>query len=303
MERTDTARLAEQRVDELSGGDLQRLTLAQALAQRPDVLLLDEPTSHLDLEHRLQVLDLVRELANDGMSVLGVFHDLDMAARYADGIAVVADGTVSTPVPPAEALDAALVSRVFNVHAVVGLDAVTGSVAVRPIMRRAEADAGPAGTRGVDVLVVCGAGSGARLLPALIREGHRVRCAALDPGDVDYAVASSLGLRLVELPPFGSVDEAAERAVSEAAGEAEVVVVCDTPFGRSNIGNLRAATSVDRPVLFVGALTDSRDFTGGEARELWDAAVSAGAAVLAGDKEALADLASRRRSRPGSEPV
>ena len=89
MERTDTLRLAAERVDTLSGGDLQRLTLAQALAQQPEVLLLDEPTSHLDLNHRLQVLDLVRELADDGMAVLGVFHDLDLAARYSDRLAIV----------------------------------------------------------------------------------------------------------------------------------------------------------------------------------------------------------------------
>jgi len=102
MARTDTARLADEAVDELSGGDLQRLTLAQALAQQPRVLLLDEPTSHLDLNHALQVLELVRSLANDGMAVLGVFHDLGLAARYADRISIVADGGVTPPAPPPE---------------------------------------------------------------------------------------------------------------------------------------------------------------------------------------------------------
>ena len=81
MDLTDTLRLAEQTVDTLSGGDLQRLTVAQALAQQPRVLLLDEATAHLDLNHALQVLDLVRRLADGGMAVLGDFHDLDLAAR------------------------------------------------------------------------------------------------------------------------------------------------------------------------------------------------------------------------------
>ncbi len=89
---TDTLRLADKPADQLSGGDLQRLALAQALAQEPRVLLLDEPTSHLDLNHRMQVLDLTRSLADEGMAVLAVFHDLDLAARYSDRIAVVADG-------------------------------------------------------------------------------------------------------------------------------------------------------------------------------------------------------------------
>ena len=108
LELTDTAHLADKPVDTLSGGDLQRLTLAQALAQEPAVLLLDEPTSHLDLNHRLQVLDVVRSLADGGLAVLAVFHDLDMAARYADRLAVVVDGALAPAAPP--------VGRPHHVH-------------------------------------------------------------------------------------------------------------------------------------------------------------------------------------------
>ena len=98
---TDTARLADKPTDELSGGDLQRLALAQALAQEPRVLLLDEPVSHLDLNHRLQVLDLVRQLAAEkGLGVLAVFHDLDLAARYSDRIAIVAEGRLGPAETP-----------------------------------------------------------------------------------------------------------------------------------------------------------------------------------------------------------
>ena len=82
MHLTDTEHLADKPVDALSGGDLQRLAFAQALATEPRMLLLDEPVSHLDLNHRLQVLDLTRSLADDGLAVLAVFHDLDLAARY-----------------------------------------------------------------------------------------------------------------------------------------------------------------------------------------------------------------------------
>ena len=100
MALTDTLRLADKPADQLSGGDLQRLALAQALAQEPRVLLLDEPTSHLDLNHRMQVLDLARSLANDGMAVLAVFHDLDLAARYSDRVAIVASGRIGSAESP-----------------------------------------------------------------------------------------------------------------------------------------------------------------------------------------------------------
>ena len=109
---TDTLRLADKPTDELSGGDLQRLALAQALAQEPRVLLLDEPTSHLDLNHRMQVLDLVAlARRRAGMAVLAVFHDLDLAARYSDRIAVVAGGRVGPAESPERVITADVAAR------------------------------------------------------------------------------------------------------------------------------------------------------------------------------------------------
>jgi iron complex transport system ATP-binding protein len=238
MVRTDTARLATERVDELSGGDLQRLTLAQALAQQPQVLLLDEPTSHLDLNHALQVLDLVRSLADEGMAVLGVFHDLGIAARYADRIAVVAEGAVRPPAPPREALDARAVAEVFGVRAVVHTDPVTGSLAVTPVLRGADL----ASTSGRPTVgLVCGSGAGAALMGQLARAGFPIVAGALNRGDVDHAVAETIGARYVDLPPFAEVDAAAEEAVRDAYAQAACVAVCRTPFGRPNVPNLRAA--------------------------------------------------------------
>lgn len=135
MELTDTASLSRKAVDELSGGDLQRLTLAQALAQEPRVLLLDEPTSHLDLNHRLQVLDVVRSLADEGLAVLAVFHDLDMAARYSDRLAVVAEGRLRECGTPEQVLTAKMLREVFGVTAVIGPDPVIGTLAVSGVMR------------------------------------------------------------------------------------------------------------------------------------------------------------------------
>lgn len=273
MERTDTARLADERVDTLSGGDLQRLTVAQALAQRSRVLLLDEPTSHLDLDHRLQVLEVVRRLADDGMAVLGVFHDLDMAARYADRIAVVADGRLRPALPPAEALSAAMVEDVFGVAAVVAPDPVTGSITVTPVVRRAEVAAASRGRVGI----VCGAGSGAALMRRLSLAGFSLSCGALSEGDVDAAVARALGAELMVLPAFAEVDAAAERAVAAAFASCGAVVVAGAPFGRANVGNLRAALAAGRPLVLVGRMDAARDFSAGEASGLWRRALDAGA--------------------------
>ncbi|MER5865775.1 ABC transporter ATP-binding protein [Kitasatospora sp. NPDC002040] len=133
MERTSTADLAERSVDELSGGQRQRAWIAMALAQDTGILLLDEPTTFLDIAHQVEVLDLVRRLnAERGRTVVAVLHDLNQAARYADHLVAMRDGRIVAQGPPAEVVTAGLVREVFGLKSVVVPDPVTGTPLVIP---------------------------------------------------------------------------------------------------------------------------------------------------------------------------
>jgi iron complex transport system ATP-binding protein len=133
---TGLAALAERPVDELSGGQRQRVWIALVLAQDTDLLLLDEPTTFLDLAHQLEVLDLLAELNEAGRTVVAVLHDLNMACRYAHEIVAMRDGAVVAQGPPAAVVDAALVQEVFGVRARVVEDPTTGTPLVLPEPRR-----------------------------------------------------------------------------------------------------------------------------------------------------------------------
>ncbi|MFJ8433509.1 ABC transporter ATP-binding protein [Kitasatospora sp. NPDC094019] len=133
LERTSTAELAERGVDELSGGQRQRVWIAMALAQGTDILLLDEPTTFLDIAHQVEVLDLVRRLnVERGRTVVAVLHDLNQAARYADHLVAMKDGRIVAQGPPAEVVTAELVREVFGLESVVVPDPVTGTPLVVP---------------------------------------------------------------------------------------------------------------------------------------------------------------------------
>ncbi|WP_282697196.1 ABC transporter ATP-binding protein [Streptomyces sp. CC208A] len=133
MAHTDVAALADRSVDELSGGQRQRVWIAMALAQETDLLLLDEPTTYLDIAHQVEVLDLVRRLNRSrGRTVVLVLHDLNQAARYADHLVAMKAGRVVAEGPPSEVVTEELVREVFGLPSVVVPDPVTGSPLVIP---------------------------------------------------------------------------------------------------------------------------------------------------------------------------
>lgn len=113
----DAAELADRPADELSGGERQRLLVAMALAQEPDLLLLDEPTLHLDLAHQVALLGAIGRLRDQrGLTVLAVLHDLNLAAAFAPRVAILDEGRVVADGSPAEVLSRDLVRRVFGVR-------------------------------------------------------------------------------------------------------------------------------------------------------------------------------------------
>ncbi|KQM37261.1 MULTISPECIES: ABC transporter ATP-binding protein [Microbacterium] len=136
LEATDVTHLADRPVDELSGGQRQRVWIAMALAQETDVLLLDEPTTFLDISHQIDVLDLLTDLNRDrGTTVAMVLHDLNLAARYADHLVAMAQGEVIAAGDPSDVLTEETVRRVFGLDSRVVPDPLTGRPMVVPIGR------------------------------------------------------------------------------------------------------------------------------------------------------------------------
>ncbi|SDF74425.1 iron complex transport system ATP-binding protein [Blastococcus aurantiacus] len=136
LEWTDMAELAERPVDELSGGQRQRAWISMALAQGTDLLLLDEPTTYLDLAHQIDVLELVGRLhAERGRTVAVVLHDLNLAARYAQRLVAMKDGVLVASGTPAQVLTEELLADVFDLEARIVPDPVTGTPMVVPVRR------------------------------------------------------------------------------------------------------------------------------------------------------------------------
>jgi iron complex transport system ATP-binding protein len=135
--------LADRPVQELSGGQRQRVWVALVLAQRTPYLLLDEPTSFLDIAHQYQLLQLLARLRDEGRTVIAVLHDINQACRYADHVVAMRDGRIVAEGAPADVVDAELIKEVFDLPSVVVPDPVTGTPMVVPALNTGTPGATP----------------------------------------------------------------------------------------------------------------------------------------------------------------
>ncbi len=276
MELTGVREFADRPVSQLSGGERQRVFLAMALAQEPDALLLDEPTAHLDIHHQLDFLGLARARAGDGITVVMALHDVNMAAAFADRLALMRDGTVIACGTPAQVLSPDTVRDAFDVDCVMGRNPATGSVYVHFLPAAAPS------TRQGHVVVIGGGGAAAPLLPNLAKR-HHVKLGVVAPLDTDYEVACQLGIPVIVEAPFAPVSDGPLSKLREELQRADRVIIAPLWVGPGNLAVLSMVLCTVAPkdvVLVEPSGIAERDFTGGEATRLLEDLLHRGAVPM-----------------------
>jgi iron complex transport system ATP-binding protein len=268
MNLTNVWHLAERPINELSGGEKQRVIIARALAQEPKILLLDEPLTHLDIMNQLEIMDLVKDLCvKEKLVVLAVFHDFNLAARYCKSAIMLKDSRIFAAGNLTEVLTSENIKSVFNVDAIVQKHLVTNSMFVVPLSPQKASS-----YKKCSIHLICGAGTGTALMKILLDEGYSVTAGVLNVLDTDLETAQFLKIPVTTEAPFSPITEKAHKANLEMINEASLVVLTSVPFGFGNLQNLEAAiVAVEQgiPTFVIDEVPiEKRDFTKGKAKAL-----------------------------------
>ncbi|HHW02723.1 MAG TPA: ABC transporter ATP-binding protein [Thermoanaerobacterales bacterium] len=270
MKFMDIWHLREKPVQELSGGEKQRVLIARALTQEPELLLLDEPTSHLDINYQWELLSLLKKLClNRGITIIAVMHDINLASMFCDKIILLKDHKIFKMGPLIDVINEKNIKETFNMDVRVHMQKDTG----RPLIvflgpKEKSVLPRPFNT----IHVICGGGEGEKILYYLKRRGYEVSVGVLNKGDTDWLTAKMLGFDVVEEVPFSPISDEKMEENEKYVKKSDAVLLADVPFGYGNLKNLLCLKNIlHQKKLFIieERAIESRDYTNGMAAQIY----------------------------------
>ena len=281
--------LRKRPITAVSGGEKQRVMLAQALAQKPEVLLLDEPTTHLDIAFQIEMMEIIRQLnAESGLTVLAVLHDMNLTAQFSNSVALMESGNIRDCGSVGEVLTRENIERVFGIDVKVSRNPHTGKVWITPLRTGLLPGFKK---KDISIHLISGGGSGTDLMIDLHGYGFSLSVGVLNALDSDFETAIGMGIPVVDEEPFSPISDEKYACNLKMIDCADVVLLADVIFGPGNLKNLLATLEAARKgkrtvVLSVNEIT-KRDFTKGAAEKIYEELKKSGAMIFNDRKECI----------------
>lgn len=270
LKLTNTFNLKDRLINQISGGERQRVFIAKALAQKPSIILLDEPTSNLDINHQMDILNLLKKLNQEnGLTVVLVIHDINLACRYSDEIILLDDGKISGSGRPEDVVTVEKIEDVYDMKVAIEKNKYTDTIHLTPI----EIKEKKKNLKANKVHIICGGGSGQEIINKLYTEGYELSLGVLNVGDSDWEHGRNLNISMVEEIPFSGISDESHEKNIEIMDKSDIIVISKVPIGTGNLKNLLAAKVALEKGKKVYYLSDDimdYDYTKGQAKKIID---------------------------------
>ncbi|GAB6137058.1 heme ABC transporter ATP-binding protein [Halanaerobaculum tunisiense] len=291
LELTNTLELAERPVSQLSGGERQRVILARSLAQQPEVLLLDEPTSNLDINYQLEIMNLLKKFNREyELTVIVVLHDLNLASEYCDKLLLLQDGKIYAHGSPEEIITAENIENVYGSKVIIRKHYPSN----RPYVTMLDNQYIPETQLDHQVHVICGGGTGRELIENLVEQGFQVSCGVLNEQDSDWEVAKSCNVEIVAEEPFTPISQESHKDNLDKIKDVDTVILTEIPFGFGNLLNLKAALWAAKQgkevIVMDQEILSKRDYTKGKGNDLYEKLLDMRVTVVGDNYEVLDEL-------------
>ena len=272
MEVTDTFKLKNKLINELSGGERQRVIIARALAQKPEILLLDEPTSNLDINYQGEIYDLLKYLNQEfNLTIITVSHDLNLTAQYCEELLLLKEGKIFSAGSAEKVLTKENIKKVYKAEVLIKINPISKKPFVT-LMPETNNKFKKEKDKDFKIHIIAGGGTAQNFLYELDNSGYPLSIGVLNIGDADWQVARELGIEIVEAPPFIDISKKEIKKNRKLIHNSDLVILSDLPFGHGNLANLEILLDFPKKkkILFSNLSIKKRDYIEGKAESIWN---------------------------------
>lgn len=224
LKTVNAENLAERYFDELSDGEKQKILVARALVQEPEVIILDEPTTHLDIRHRLELVDILKKLSKEkGIAVILSLHEIDIAIKSCDKVILVKDNKVLAYGVPEDVVNENIIKKLYGIQDA-SFNNLLGSIELSNKLKP-------------QVFVIGGSGYGAPIYRALTKQGIGVATGIIHENDIDYEIARTIGIHIQSERPFEAINDISLAKCSSIIDKMDIVIDSGYPIGEINRKN------------------------------------------------------------------
>lgn len=262
--------LKSREFNKLSGGEQQKVMIARAIAQQTKIILLDEPTSHLDINYKLELMELFQKFVQKGILILIVLHDLNLAAQFCDKIILLNNGKVHAFGDVSETITEQNVKEVYNVDVIIESNPITQSTYVLPISNflnsKLKMKQVPDKKK---IHIIAGGGTATKFLPLISNINTTI--GVLHVLDDDHTMAERMNIKTISEAPFSPVSDKTLKLLEIAINQSSLVILTNVPFGNANLVNLKVLENFKGKIIIIEETPiEKRDFTEGKATEIYN---------------------------------